>query len=463
MEHCEPAILTIGMVVRNGAEHIAAAIDSFRSQTFSAFELVIHDNASTDATPLIAQRYAAIDSRIRFVRRNENIGVLSNFIAAAESSDTPYFCWAAHDDVREPTFLERMLALLCSNPQADLACCAVQNMDPDGTRRELRRETDSLRCTAGLGSVNRLLMYLREAPGTPMYGVFRSAALRESLQPLRDAAAEACSGGPPLLGLDMVFLASFLRRHGMVIANEPLLAFRRGGLSHRIDAYQSGRQYIGHVLGFHRALARAVHDPEHSAMQSLRLSFARWRFLSSYLISAPMRRMSWHYFGTPRVLRRIHARVLATTNPAFRFLRKRAGSLPVGTRIIIFGGGKHTHRCFRAISNALGRRCRIVAICDDNPECRSAHRSVPLTSPQHLHDFAPDLVLVSSDTYEALLFQRAQLFCKNRVPVWCIYDTAIEQQRSSRSASSTDAMNDSSSSSESSAAIEPMAVCAGSE
>ena len=42
--------VTIGMPVFNGGRHLARSLDSLLSQTFTDFELLIADNASTDRT-----------------------------------------------------------------------------------------------------------------------------------------------------------------------------------------------------------------------------------------------------------------------------------------------------------------------------------------------------------------------------------------------------------------------------
>ena len=56
--------VVIGLPVFNGARHLARALESLLVQSFDEFILVVVDNCSTDATPEIVQRYAALDSRI---------------------------------------------------------------------------------------------------------------------------------------------------------------------------------------------------------------------------------------------------------------------------------------------------------------------------------------------------------------------------------------------------------------
>ena len=56
------------MPVHNGRAHLEAAIGSIVGQTWQDFEFVILDDASTDDTPGILERWAARDPRIRPAR-----------------------------------------------------------------------------------------------------------------------------------------------------------------------------------------------------------------------------------------------------------------------------------------------------------------------------------------------------------------------------------------------------------
>ena len=46
----QPPRVSIGMPVYNGEQFLRAAIESIRAQTFTDFEVIISDNASTDST-----------------------------------------------------------------------------------------------------------------------------------------------------------------------------------------------------------------------------------------------------------------------------------------------------------------------------------------------------------------------------------------------------------------------------
>src|SRR3954470_23138397 len=104
--------VTIGLPVYNGARYLAEAIESVLAQTFTDFELVISDNASTDATAAIALQYAARDPRVRYSRNRENIGSARNFGRAFELATGEFFKWMASDDLISPEFLENCVAAL---------------------------------------------------------------------------------------------------------------------------------------------------------------------------------------------------------------------------------------------------------------------------------------------------------------------------------------------------------------
>jgi glycosyltransferase involved in cell wall biosynthesis len=72
-------ILTIGLPVYNGEAYLSKAIRSLLDQDFEDFELIISDNASNDRTEVICKEAAAQDSRIRYVRSDQNRGATWNF------------------------------------------------------------------------------------------------------------------------------------------------------------------------------------------------------------------------------------------------------------------------------------------------------------------------------------------------------------------------------------------------
>lgn len=104
--------VTIGMPVFNGELFIRQAIDSLLVQTFTDFELVISDNASTDDTPAICREYGRRDGRVRYIRQERNIGAPPNFRYLLAQARGLYFMWAAADDCWDSNWLEVLLGAI---------------------------------------------------------------------------------------------------------------------------------------------------------------------------------------------------------------------------------------------------------------------------------------------------------------------------------------------------------------
>ena len=67
-------LVSVGLFVYNGERFMEETLNSILNQTFTDFELIISDNASTDRTGEISQAYARRDRRIRYYRSEKNMG-----------------------------------------------------------------------------------------------------------------------------------------------------------------------------------------------------------------------------------------------------------------------------------------------------------------------------------------------------------------------------------------------------
>lgn len=196
-----PPKLTIGMPVFNGGLFIREAIDSLLAQTFSDFELVISDNASTDNTQAICYEYENLDSRVRYIRHPENLGAIANFKFVLDNASSPYFMWAAADDVWDRQWIETLL------PIAEAKRCMAF-----GTVLIIDSDNDAVSHLANYRDFNfvgpkifrRLQYYLRpglEGKPNPIYGVYP----RDTLTQGCFSALEEYSNGS-----DMMFLYRYL-------------------------------------------------------------------------------------------------------------------------------------------------------------------------------------------------------------------------------------------------------------
>lgn len=126
--------VSIAIPTYNCERYIAQSIESLLAQTFGDFEMVISDNASTDGTEEVCRRYAALDARVRYVRRSENIGGPGNFRHVFSLCSGQFHKWSTADDYWHPDFLLEAVAVLDTALDVVLCYPRTQLIDEGGNR-----------------------------------------------------------------------------------------------------------------------------------------------------------------------------------------------------------------------------------------------------------------------------------------------------------------------------------------
>ncbi|MBI2354199.1 MAG: glycosyltransferase [Deltaproteobacteria bacterium] len=126
--------VSILMPVRNEAPYLLAALDSLYRQTLQEWELVVVDDGSDDATPLILTEASRRDPRVRVIRR-EGGGLVAALNAGLASCRAPLLARMDGDDICHPRRLELQAAYLDANPDAGLVACAFRHFPRSGLNR----------------------------------------------------------------------------------------------------------------------------------------------------------------------------------------------------------------------------------------------------------------------------------------------------------------------------------------
>ncbi len=173
------ARVTIGLPVYNAERYLVLALDSILAQTFTNFELIVSDNASTDRTAEICQAYADKDKRIRYYRNPVNLGAAPNFRRVFELSSTEYFKWAPYDDLIKPDFLARCIEVLDQHPQVAVCYTRAEIIDGDGNYDV---DYDPGPDTSSRNRTERFRnLMLHPEYAIQQMGVIRSAVLRQTV------------------------------------------------------------------------------------------------------------------------------------------------------------------------------------------------------------------------------------------------------------------------------------------
>jgi glycosyltransferase involved in cell wall biosynthesis len=120
------------MPVYNAEKYLDAAVESVLGQTFGDLEIILSDNASTDGTRDLCEKYTRMDRRVRYVRNATNIGAGDNHRRLVDLARGKYFKWQSRDDVCAPTFLEKCIQVLESDPGVVLCHSLTELIDEDG-------------------------------------------------------------------------------------------------------------------------------------------------------------------------------------------------------------------------------------------------------------------------------------------------------------------------------------------
>jgi glycosyltransferase involved in cell wall biosynthesis len=169
--------LSIGLPVYNGEGLLPESIDALLGQSFTDFELIISDNASTDRTAEICRRYAEQDSRVRYIRQRANIGMVPNHNFLVGVARGEFFKWASYDDLYARDFLQRCVEALDAHPGAVLAHAWCVLLDAAGESVQFFKNPDG---SASSRAPDRFRSMLFDGKGDWTYAVFRTSVLRQT-------------------------------------------------------------------------------------------------------------------------------------------------------------------------------------------------------------------------------------------------------------------------------------------
>jgi glycosyltransferase involved in cell wall biosynthesis len=172
------------MPIYNGATPIdnttllERSLDAILAQEYEDFELIIADNASTDASADICRRYAARDRRIQFHTHAINHGGIYNFEWLRSHATSEFFVWVAHDDVWAPDFLKHCIDKLDAVPSAALCTSFIVQCDAlTGDQLVIDLGFSRTQMTA-IDRIRTVLDIQRSGPMQNLvYGVYRRAAM----------------------------------------------------------------------------------------------------------------------------------------------------------------------------------------------------------------------------------------------------------------------------------------------
>lgn len=171
----------------NYAHYIAESIASVLAQDAADFELIVVDNASTDATDEVVAGFAG-DPRLRYHKNDVNIGLAPNHNRGLELARGDYIAFVSADDKLLPGHLRRCFDFLEAHPEIDVVSTGVIYMDAQSRAFDVRAMGGQLPVDYA-GGRNEFAAQLGEGCYVAWPSILARRRLYDELGPLRDMTA----------------------------------------------------------------------------------------------------------------------------------------------------------------------------------------------------------------------------------------------------------------------------------
>lgn len=123
-------LISVIVPAYNIESYIVRCLDSILNQSYQSLEIIVVDDGSTDETGKIIDQYAAKDSRIIPIHK-ENGGVSSARLTGIFRATGSYIGFVDGDDYIEPEMYEHLLTN-AKKYEADISHCGYKMVYPDG-------------------------------------------------------------------------------------------------------------------------------------------------------------------------------------------------------------------------------------------------------------------------------------------------------------------------------------------
>lgn len=231
-------LVTLCVPVYNGEAFVAETLSSIQRQSYESFTVLISVDASTDESATRCRSFLH-DDRFQVFGQEQRLGWVGNCNWLVSRVRTPYFCIIPHDDILDPSYIDRLLVTAEAHPEAAVVYTDIQTFGSIDSHIVAQPSIHGLVLT-------RVLAFLVEHYNAVAFrGLVRSEALKKAglLQnnPFHDFAE------------DTVWLMKLVRQGDFVRVAEPLYSkrYRDGGVHREWPTWSRDekiRAWIHHCL-----------------------------------------------------------------------------------------------------------------------------------------------------------------------------------------------------------------------
>jgi glycosyltransferase involved in cell wall biosynthesis len=144
-----PPLISIVLPTFNGERYLAEALESCLQQSYSRWELVVIDDASTDGTSAVIGEYTRRDARIHCIRHERNRRLPAALNTGFAASQGSLLTWTSDDNRFHPSALSGMAEHLLARPEVGVVYSDFALIDQSGARITTQRAAPPERMISG--------------------------------------------------------------------------------------------------------------------------------------------------------------------------------------------------------------------------------------------------------------------------------------------------------------------------
>lgn len=123
-------LISVIVPVYKVEDYLERCVDSLRNQTYQNLEILLIDDGSPDNCPAMCDQFAAQDSRIKVIHK-QNGGLADSRNTGLDAATGDLIAFVDSDDWIAPDTYEELISMLQNHPQLDIACCAAARVRGD--------------------------------------------------------------------------------------------------------------------------------------------------------------------------------------------------------------------------------------------------------------------------------------------------------------------------------------------
>ena len=339
-----PTKISVLMSVLNGEHYLEETIKSVLEQSLEDFDFIIIDNCSNDRTSSIIKGFN--DARICSYRLKDQVNLSRSLNFGLSKCNTNLVARIDADDLMQRERLEKQVAFMEKNSEVALLGTAIERIYEDGSHRDfieypcIHEEIVS--------------SIARQNPFAHPSVIYRKNDIK-SLGNYSELYHFA---------QDFKLWIEVMKRFKVANLGEPLTKYRTHSLQNSFKTSKETVKIYEFILS-DQILRNKI------SIDLAKETLTKWKSVPLEEEMSELRKRMWAEWSE---------------------------SLPITTRLALYGGGDHTERLLHEI-NTLGSKLKPFVILDKS-SAREHINGIPVTSPSCFNFSTADYIVVSSFFYE---------------------------------------------------------------